>query len=114
MRCIVSSVEEFIECLSLPDETVFQNAIHLSITQNPVGNKPHEAMKFDVYATVSAVVRCSDGSEYILEFGKKCGVDYTDGSGAANGTTEASKIKTAIKEYAGQRGLLVLPGLLDY
>lgn len=110
MRVICASADEFIACLEMPGETVFQNAIRVSINKTPVGK---DLIKEDVYIAASAVMQ-SENAEYFLEYGKKCGTDYTDGGGEADGTALAEAIKEKIRQAADQRGLRLLPGVLDY
>lgn len=111
MRVICNSVEEFLENLTVEGESVFQNVLRVSINTNSVDK---DGMRFDVFFSATACIRTIDDAEYLLVFCKKCGIDYEDGSGERPGSEAAGKMMGSIRGFAGQRGLRILPGVLDY
>lgn len=112
MRNSCTTADDFLKCLAadLDDGCqVFRKRVHANINRR---SEDEHGAKYSVLLQVSTVVQGPD-FEYILEFGQKCGYDYEDASGELEGTANAEKIREQIREFAVQRGLQVMPGILD-
>ena len=98
------------------EKLLFQDTIRINISKNEL----NEA-KLEVVIQVSALVRVleeHDGvqeeSQYLLEAGQFCGIDYIDSSNDPQGTRIADELKSQICDYALERNWKVLPGIIGF
>ena len=112
MRVTCHSLEEFIECLK-EEDNLLQGVVRVSIVRRPLNEKnPREASIFAVSLQASAVVIIDSDSQYLLDVGIDCGVDYEDSTQEKNGTEKADGMKDLLRVYAESRGWKVLPGVI--
>ncbi len=111
MRVSCPTIVEFLECLESVD-TVFDDTIRFSKISKPLGENKAKAVKFEVVVQASTVVQSKE-SEYILEAGQSCGVDYNDASQEFEGSEVAAAYKKAVESVAVQKGWKVLPGVIS-
>lgn len=110
MRVTCNTIEELLENLEL-EQSVYQKTIRLSISRRPQ-NKEHTS--FRVILQASTVVECPDESEYILEAGVDCGVDYEDSESEQIGTEKSEELKQKLLNFVQNKGWVVRPGVIDY
>ena len=110
-RVLCSTVEDFIANLRAGAE-IFENTIWACVVRSPLDGTKRDAAKFEVVIQASAVVQQAE-TEYLVDFGEQCGRDYEDASQDKAGTARAHEILELIHQYAKERGLRVLPGVLD-
>lgn len=96
------SVEEFIAAVDV-EESIDLNAIRVSITSH----QENEA-KAEVFFHAGALT-----SRYTIEFGASCGMDYADGEGDLEGSLTAANYMSSLEQYASQKGLRILPGIIQ-
>ena len=110
-RVLCPTVKDFITNLRAGRE-IFEDTIWVSIVRSPIDGTNHDAAKFDVVIQASAVVQQAE-TEYLVDFGEQCGRDYEDATQEKAGTERAHATLELINQYAAERGLRVLPGVLD-
>ena len=110
MRVTCETINEFIQCLA-SETKVFGDTVRVSIIRNPIDGTKREAVKFSVHIKASVVVSSGD-SEYLLEAGQACGMDYEDASQERDGSKRAEFLKNEIKEFASSKNWKVLPGVI--
>lgn len=111
MRVTTTSIDEFLQCLVDIDE-VFGSTVRVSITRNPVDGTKRDSTKFTVVIQASTIV-IDDGSEYLLETGQFCGIDYTDATQQKDGSEIANVLKERVIAFALKKNWKVLPGIIS-
>jgi len=110
-----------VSCLSIADylenlhtvKDVYDKTIRVSVIRRPVDGTSRDAIKFDVVLQSSTVVLVNEESEYILEAGETCGVDYEESTPERKGSERAQELKKQIVELAVGKGWQVLPGIIS-
>lgn len=112
-----NSLDEFIAELELSKGNTYQKLVRVSISKNPLLEKPHqnprEAVRTEIILQASAIIETSDGGQYLTQFGTKCGIDYSDTSQSYEGTKQAEAVKKKIKLNCDKLGLKIGPGVLE-
>ena len=111
MRVSCHTIIEFIECLQSID-SVFDDTIRFSTVSKPLGDNKAKAVRFEVVVQASTVVQCKE-SEYILEVGQVCGIDYHDASQELEGSEVAKAYKKAVEDVVDRKGWKILPGVIN-
>ena len=120
MRVKCMSLEDFLENIQkeLEDErSVFRDMVRLSIHSNPEDGPKFgkfAAVKWSVVFQVSAVICIDEESQYLLECGIACGVDYRDSEPESPGSEMAEGLKKKLEEYCEKVGLKIRPGDIDF
>jgi len=114
MRVNFNSVDDFILDLSREDrERVYQQAVRVQVSKNPIDGNKRDAVKFQVVFQASAVVATADGGEYIMEVGEDCGIDYRDASNELIGSERADDLRRMVSEFCDHHGLTLRPGMIE-
>lgn len=114
MRIVCPTIAEFLDNLRAA-KALYEDTVWCSTVRGPVDNEDrHNAAVFQVVFQASAVVVVSEGaSDYLVDFGEKCGNDYEDATQERPGSERAAELRRLITEYVGSRGWRVLPGIID-
>ena len=110
MLVTCASIDDLIANLRCGDD-VYGRVVYASISRRRVD--PNSDVKIEVTLQASAVMRNSDGGEYLLQYGERCGVDYHDSSQEMIGSSEANKLHDELRRYCDGAGLAVRPGVVQ-
>ena len=102
----------FINIAAVP--TILDGAIRINISRRPVDGDGKDAYKFDVFFQATAVGCAEDGTKYLIQFGVKTGRDYEDASQEKKGTETAEQMLCVAREFATERQLCILPGVIGF
>lgn len=110
MRVKCQSFDEFLVCLSSLElgDTLFSSAVRFSQIDQKSG-----PVSFEVSINLSAVVRGSDGSEYLVVTSESCGIDYRDSGGDKSGSNQAAEKRAKLIEFCSLKNWKVLPGTIE-
>ena len=112
MRVDCNGFDELFEALDVATK-VFEDALRVSTIRRPLDGKVYDATKVQVVVQASTVVLCEgDESQYLLEAGEICGIDYNDETQEKEGSKRAMELRAQLKAYADKRGWRILPGVI--
>lgn len=112
MRVICQTVDEFLECLE-QEKDILQNTVRVSISERPIDKGARDSIKYEIVLQASAVVNIEEGSQYLLEYAKDCGIDVRDADPSLDASYRAKAIKEKIKKFAEAKALKVMPGFIQ-
>jgi hypothetical protein len=112
MKVSCATIEEFLQCLDA-EASVFSNTVRFSKFREAMDGTNRGAVKFKVIVQSSAVIVVNDSSEYLLEAGEYCGMDYEDASKEFTGSERADELRRMVVDFADRNGLKVLPGVIS-
>jgi len=115
MKVNCGSLTDFLANLQgLSDNEIFRKTVWVQVDFVPLdGKTPGESARTKVEFMAVALADHSQG-QYLIEFGLDCGVDYREGGEPElNGTKRADLEEGNLEVYCEERGLTLLPGLLD-
>ncbi len=114
MRVTCGSLDEFVEDLRNQlgkDSDVFQKTVRVSTSKRDMDDCA--GARFMLTFQASAIVCLPDDSEYLLQMGVDCGIDYEDATREKNGTKELVELKEKLKLFCDESGLIVGPGVIE-
>ena len=122
MRVICNTVDEFLQDLKtqldlVGRDCVFQTCIRLSVVAQPTAESSKgNSVRDLINLQASAIVFQPTGdleSQYLMEVGVYCGIDYNDSTQEKGGSEQAEKYKLMIREFCDDNGLRVRPGVIQ-
>ena len=107
MRVICSDLTDFILNLEVVDPNlVFEKVVWVDIQVT----EKSEAVETVVFQA-SAIVRTTEGSEFLVQMAKSTGKNWSDSSDdGKEGTGEANRLKNVLVSFCNSRDLSVRPG----
>jgi len=114
MRVSCNSLAEFLTNLCDDSLIVLFGVVYFSMDRRAMdeGN-PRDSVRYEVSIQASAVIRSNDGeSEYLLECGEPCGMDWCDASNSREGSACANQLRKKLEVFCDDRGLKVRPGVV--
>lgn len=108
MIITVVSLDDFILRLSKATE-ILEDAVSVNVIRKPLSEATYE-----VLFQASAVVRVNETTEYLLQFGTKCGLDFEDQSQERDGSKTAQAMMIALQKAAEKQGYSTLPGVIGF
>ena len=115
MRIICHSFDEFLQALraeldAASRDCVFQHALRISVYPR---NMDEHGVRQLINLQVSTIILLPDDAQYLLEVGVDCGIDYNDSTHEMNGTREAARLRAVLQDLCDDRGLKLLPGVIE-
>lgn len=98
---------------NLEGVSIFQDVIRVNIASRSAEEKTVDPIKSIVVFQASAVVQVGE-SEFLLEMGCVCGLDYHDATQEYPGSDQAHLLKEQLTTYAHAHGWRILPGVIGF